>query len=185
MSESGRKDLAYPKSQVQTAPFIIFRLCGGAGGGDCAFVLGYNHLTYSFKVSKFIVFNRSLILNNPEFNGVEVFSDGGAAGLCDHTTDVRQGWWLAFSDDGLLTTDQVMATGTFIEATAPPFDIEVQWNKLPQPVLAGGGANPNWESRIYVHIVWSAEDLVTTSAALINQLDNVLTLIKHDYDEKI
>lgn len=187
MSESGRQDLAYPKSQVESTPsgFILFRLCGGAGGGDCSQLLGTNMMTFSFKVSKFIVFNRSLLLNNPEFGGVDIWSDGGASFPCDHTSDVRQPWWLAFSADGQMSHDEVVQKGIPISADEPPYDIEVQHTKLPQPVLPGGGANPDWEARIYVHIAWASASFVTNSGALLNQLDSVLKLVKHDYDEKI
>jgi len=184
MSESGRKDLAYPKSQTETPAFYILRFCGGKGGGDCVYPLNDTEFVIPIRVPKHLVFNRSLLVHNPEFFGVDIFSDGGAVGLCANSAAVRQSWWLAFSDDGVLSETEVKATGIEISA-APPFDIEVDASKLPQPVLRGGGANPNWENIIYMHIWWGNGSFVSGSSYLLNRDERVLEVTKHNYDIKI
>lgn len=187
MSETKRKDLAYPKSQTETPAFYILRFCGGSGGGGCPVLLGTTEFVYPIRVPKHLVFNRSLLLHNPEFLGVEIFGNAGAVGLCNPASDgVRQDWWLAFSDDGVLTPAEIMANGILIAgSTAPPYDIEVDAGKLPQPVLKGGGANPDWESRIYVHIYWGNASYVTFSGYLANRDERVLEVTKHNYDIKL
>lgn len=182
--QTRRIDLAYPKSEVKTAnEYFIQLFCGGAGGGDCIPVLGYEQFVYPIRVSRSTVFNRSLILHNPEFTGVDVFSNGGAVGICPASADERQPWWLAFSVNGVLTAGQILAQGMEFDQE-PGFDIEVGWDKLPQPVLPGGGVNPLWERRIYVHIYWGDAGFVSPSSYLINQIEGVLQVVKHDQDIK-
>lgn len=184
MSESARKDVAYPKSQVETPRFIIFKFCGGMGGGGCPSLLGDTEFVYPIRVPKHLVFNKSLLLNNPFPLGVDVWSDAGASGFCATSLGTRQPWWLAFSDNGILTETQIKQRG--IELTAePPFEIEVDALKLPQPVLKGGGVNPNWENRIYVHIWWGDPNFVTNSPYFANRLEGVLEVVKHNYDIKL
>lgn len=185
MSQSARKDFAYPKSQVDIANFLIFRFCGGSGGGECPVALGAKEFVYPIRVPKHLVFNKSILFNNPEFIGVQIYGNAGAVGLCDPASNgVEQPWWLAFSDDGVLTEAEIMQRGIYIDQS-PPFTIEVDASKLPQPVLKGGGANPDWESRIYVHIYWGSEDFVTFSGYLANRDERVLEVVKHNYDIKI
>lgn len=185
MSQSQRKDFAFPRSQVDIADFIIFRFCGGSGGGECPALLGTDRFVYPIKVPKHLVYNKSLLLNNPEFIGVEIYGNAGAVGLCNPASDgVLQPWWLAFSDDGNLTADEIKQRGIYID-DAPPFTIEVDGSKLPQPVLQGGGANPDWQQRIYVHIYWGNPNYVTFSGYLANQDERVLEVVKHNYDIKI
>lgn len=184
-TQSGRKDSAYPKSQTETPRFLIFRFCGGSGGGACPDRLGTKEFVYPIRVPKHLVYNKSLLLNNPESLGVEIYGNAGAVGLCDPaSTGVLQPWYLAFSDDGILSETEILEKGIRIDA-APPFTIEVGASKLPQPVLQGGGANPDWESRIYVHIYWGNPDLVTFSGKLFNRDEGVLEIVKHNYDIKI
>lgn len=181
MSETSRQDLAKPKSDQSAILFDIIQYCGGGGGGGCATVLGATQYVYPIRVPKFLVFNRSLLLENPEFNGVQIYTDAGPDGFfCDHTLGTKQDWWLGFSDDGILT-DQEVKDQNILVPSAQPQEIFVNWNKLPQPVLRGGGVNPDWENRIYVHIVWEIAEFVTDSPLR----DNILTIVKHDYDEKL
>lgn len=183
MSESGRKDFAYPRSEEKAANFMILRFCGGAGGGGCAIQLGVTQFVYSIKVPKFIVYNRSMVFENPEQVGIDIYTDAGATMFCDHSAGSRVNWWIGFSDNGILTDAQVKAQNMMIDVTTdpPPQTIEVQGIKLPQPVLKGGGANPNWENRIYVHIVWDSPSYVTEAGVS----EASLRLTKHDYDIKI
>lgn len=185
MSESGRKDFAYPRSQVETPRMIIFRFCGGSGGGECPVLLGDTQFVYPIRVPKHLVFNKSILFNNPEFLGVEIYGNAGAVGFCDPASDgVLKPWYLAFSADGVLSAEEIMAKGILI-TEEPPFTIEVDASKLPQPVLQGGGRNPDWENKIYVHIYWGNANYVTFSGYLANRLERVLEVVKHNYDIKI
>lgn len=180
MSQSSRKDLAKPKSQNASTLFDILQYCGGGGGGGCAITLDATQFVYPIRVPKFVVFNRSLLLRNPEFVGVNIYSDAGSNGFCDHSLGTIQPWWLGFSDDGILTDEEVKNQDIQITGLSP-HDIFVNHNKLPQPVLMGGGANPDWEFRIYVHIVWDSPGEVVEAPLY----DGILQVVKHDYDEKI
>lgn len=180
MSESGRKNLAYPRSQVETRRFFILRFCGGMGGGGCAVPLNASQFVYPIRVSKHIVYNRSLLLENPENGGVNIYTNAGSNGFCNETFGARRSWWLAFSDNGVLTPDEIMQRGIEI-ATESPHLIEVQANKLPQPVLPNGGANPNWQNRIYVHIYWGNSSYVADAV----MRDDILNVVKHNYDIKL
>lgn len=187
MSETGRKDLAYPKSQVEAPKLYMFQLCGGSGAGGCATPLGATKYVYSIRVPKHVVFNRSLLLRNKE-GAVDIYSDAGFDGICSHSAGTRQPWYLAFSADGNLTDAQIIAQGNVFNQ-APPFDIEILANKLPQPVLAGGGANPLWQNRIYVHIYWGNATFVWPDSPFHSagqtMYDDVLEVVKHNYDIKI
>lgn len=184
MSQSTKKDFGYPRSQEEARTYQLLRFCGGQGGGDCPPVLGYTQYKYPIRVSKFLTYNKSLLLENPEFTGVDIYTDAGASGFCDHSIGTRVPWWLAFSDDGVLTDAEVIGQGLQING-APPHQIYVQAQKLPQPVLRGGGANPDWENRIWIHIVWENESYVTQSSFLANNIEGVLKVVKHDYDVKV
>lgn len=181
MSERGRTDSAFPRSEITDTPYQILKFCGGLGGGGCYVVLGATQYVYPIRVSKFLTFNRSLLLANKEFIAIDIFTDGGPDGFfCSHTPAVRVPWWLGFSATGVLTDSEVKAQNIQI-STAPPHEILVNWNKLPQPTLLGGGVNPDWESRIYVHIVWDSPLYVMQTEFY----EGILSVIKHDYDVKI
>jgi len=181
MSETTRQNLGYPRTELKdVSNFRILKFCGGAGGGACVVLLGATQFVWPVRVPKFLTYNRSLILENPEFIGVDIFTDGGVSGFCDHSAVTRVPWWVGFSDTGVLTDQQVRDQGIQINS-APPHEIEVQGLKLPQPVLLGGGANPNWSGRIYIHIVWDSPLYVQA----VNMYDGILRMIKHDYDIKV
>lgn len=180
MSQTGRKDLAKPKSQQETVLLDIIQYCGGGGGGGCPITMDATQFVYPIRVPKFLVFNRSLLLENPEFIGVNIYTDAGATMFCDHSLGSLVDWWLGFSANGVLTDAEVKAQDIQISGMSP-HEIFVNWNKLPQPVLRGGGVNPDWENRIYVHIVWDSAGFVTESP----MRDGILNVVKHDYDEKI
>lgn len=181
--ETTRKDLAYPKSRVDAPLYWIFYLCGGKGAGECAELLGTTEFVYPIRVSKFLTFNRSLLIRNPNFPGVHIFSDAGSDGFCAHTTGALQQWWLAFSDDGVLTPDEIMERGTLMPATTDNVEVEVGWEKLPQPILQGGGANPDWQRKIYVHIYWGNASFVMTQSEY-PLTENSLVIVKHNQDIK-
>lgn len=181
MSERGRNDAAYPRSEISDTPYQILKFCGGLGGGGCAILLSATQFVYPIRVPKFLTFNRSLLLANKEFIGVDIYTDAGPDGFfCTHTLGSRVGWWLGFSDTGVLTDLEVKAQDIPITG-APPHEILVNWNKLPQPILQGGGINPDWENRIYVHIVWDSALYVSATELY----EGILSVTKHDYDLKI
>lgn len=175
MSESGRKDLAYPKSKVDARMAFWFLYCGGSGAGSCLFPLGITQYVYPIRVPKFVVFNRSLLLQNNQ--AVDIGSDAGFDGICANSYGTRQPFWLAFSATGVMTDAEVIAKGkVFNQSAFPAYDIFVQAKDLPQP------KDPNWQGRIYVHIVWTSPYFVNTSGAF---RPDMFTLVKHDMDEKI
>ena len=175
MSETGRADLAYPKSKFDAKSAFWFIYCGGSGGGGCLTALGVTQYVYSIRVPKFTVLNRSLILQNN--NSIDIGSNGGFDGLCTDTYATRQPWYLAFSADGILTDAQVISKGKmFNQAAFPAYDIFVQAKDLPQPKDA------NWQGRIYVHLVWGSPTFVNRGG---DMHPDMLTVIKHDMDEKI
>lgn len=173
--ESSRNDLGYPKSQVDAPLFQLFTACGGSGVTRCAELMGSTQYVYSVRVPKFVVFNRSLILNNGTYDHVGIFSDAGPIFLCDHSRGTRQDFWVALSVDGVLTDLEVESRGVLIASSnIPPYNIEFDWNKIPQPT------NPAWQNRIYVHIHWASPLYVTDNP----MHEDILTLTKHDYDIK-
>ena len=180
MSGTTKKDVGYPKSEEEAIKYLILRFCGGAGGGGCVTLLGATQFVYPIRVSKLLTYNKSLTLDNLEFTGVDIFTDGGSVPFCDHSPDVRQPFWLGFSDDGILTDGEVKKQDIQITG-APPHQIFIQGNKLPQPVLRGGGINPNWENRIYVHIVWNSSSFVSVFPLS----ESSLGVVKHNQDLKI
>lgn len=174
MSESGRKDLGYPQSEITHRRFILERWCNSYGAGGCPSVLGVTQFVYYIRVSKYLTFNRSLLLNNPEEKGIAIYSDAGASGGCAHSNNILQPWWLGFSTTGSLTDAQVKAQD--IEITDPaPLDIDVAWSKLPQPTDAG------WNNKIYVHIVWDSASYIQ----LAPMYDGILKVVKHNRDLEV
>lgn len=177
MSETGRKDLAYPKSKVESPQAFWYVYCGGSGGGSCLNQLGVTQYVYPIRVPKFTVFNRSLLLRNEQ--EIDIGTDGGSDGFCSHTFGTRQPWYLAFSADGVMTDAEVKERGIMLNQPADPsYDIFVQSKDLPQPT------DPDWANRIYVHIVWDSPTYVNDGFGGDLHPD-LLTVVKHDMDEKI
>ena len=182
MSNTGKADLAYPRSQQfeqgnmadRTIGIAILNFFGGTGGTVCPYLLGVTQYIYAVKVPKFVVRNKSLTLHNPQFFGVDIFSDAGPDIFCDHSFDARQPWWLGLSVDGVLTDGEVKAQGNMFNQAAP-YDIEILENKLPQPGDAG------WVNKIYIHIVWDSGLYINGG----EMKDNILEIAKYDYDIKI
>lgn len=175
MSETRRLDLAYPKSKVDTKSAFWFVYCGGSGAGSCLNALGVTQYVYPIRVPKFVVFNRSLLLQNNQ--AVDIGTDGGFDGFCPISYGVRQKWWLAFSATGVMTDAEVKARGKeFNQSAFPAYDIFVQSKDLPQP------KDPLWQGRIYVHIVWDSALYVNSGG---DMHPDMFLLVKHDMDEKI
>jgi hypothetical protein len=173
--DSGRKNLAYPKSQVDAPLFNLFVPCGGLGGGSCVVILGATQYIFNIRVPKFVVFNRSLLFSST----VQIYTDAGPDGFgCTSSEAVQQGYWVALSADGSLTDAQVEAQGIYIDPSMLSFgaaiNILFDWNKSPQPTDA------SWQNKIFVHLHW-ASPLYVAPLAL---TDDVLLLTKHDYDVK-
>lgn len=175
MSETGRADLAYPKSKVDAFQAYWYVYCGGSGAGSCLFPLGITQYVYPIRVPKFTVFNRSLLLRNQ--SAVDIGTNGGSDGFCANSYGSRVPWYLAFSATGVMTDAEVKARGIMLNQSADdPYDILVQAKDLPQP------SDPDWQGRIYVHMVWDSAGYVNKWGSF---RDDMLTLVKHDMDEKI
>jgi len=173
----GAKDYekrGYPKS-LQKKDWTIYKYCGGGGGGDCVQVQNKTQIRFAIDVNPFLVFNRSLLLRNPEFFGIVLYQDGGPAFFCDHSAvGGPQDWYLGFSASGTMTDADVIAQDLLQDNLTPPFDIEVSANKLPQPT------DPLWQDKIFVHIVWTNPLFVSDQL----YVDDVqyLRVVKHNYD---
>lgn len=177
MSETRRADVGYPKSKVDAGLAYWYTYCGGSGAGACLFPLGVTQYVYPIRVPRFCVFNRSLLLRNDQ--EIDIATNGGFDGICANSFGVRQPWYLAFSADGILTDQQVKDRGIMLnQAAYPPYEIFVQAKDLPQPT------DTNWQNRIYVHIVWDSPTYVNGGIGGDLHQD-LLTLVKHDMDEKI
>lgn len=149
MGASDIEQAGYPKSQ-QKKDFTVYLYCGGSGGGDCAQIQNKTQVRFGIELNPYIVSNDSITFRNPDFFGVVLYTDNGPSGFCDHSYSLgnEQDWYLGFSNDGVLTDAEVIAQGLIQTAGAPPFDIEVSRNKLPQPT------DSDWSGILYVHIAW-------------------------------
>lgn len=169
------EERGYPKS-LQKKDWALYRYCGGAGGGDCPVVQNKTQVRFAIEVNPFLVYNRSLLLRNPEFFGVVLYQDLGPSGFCSHSYNINnpQDWWLGFSTTGSLTDAQVVSQQLLQDNLTPPFDIEVSANKLPQPT------DPNWDGKIYVHIAWINPSYVSDR----EYEDDIqyLRVVQHNYD---
>lgn len=150
MGTSDTKKQGYPKSQ-QKKDFTVYLFCGGSGGGGCAQVQNNTQVRFGIELNPYITSNDSITFRNPEFFGVVLYPNAGPDGFgCTDTYDLgtEVDWYLGFSNDGVLTDAEVIAQGLVQDAGAPPFDIEVSRNKLPQPT------DSDWSGILYVHMVW-------------------------------
>lgn len=165
----------YPKS-LQKKDWEIYKYCGGAGGGDCPVVQNNTHISYAIEVNPFLVRNRSLLLRNPSFFGIVLYTDLGPDFFCSSSYNANnpEDWYIGFDADNTMTDAEVIAQNLLQDNLDPPFDIDVAERFLPQPT------DPNWDDKIYVHIVW------TNSLYVSDQLyiDDVqyLRVVKHNYD---
>ena len=175
---TGRKDRAYPRTtKKELAPIYIFaeQVCaGGKGGGGWFYPIGTEMAILEYRVSKFDVFNRKLILKNNNFN---LYRDAGADPSGPWGTERLPGdlahWWLGFSSVNTLTGEEIVQQGNRITSEAP-FDLEIDYKKLPQPTDAG------WDNKIYIYLFWGDPTLL-----LFMRSEADLEVVKHDYDEKI
>lgn len=171
MSDSGFKAVGRPDANVDGG-FIFYQYCGGKGGGGCLEPLGTTGIVLEYRMPRFIVRNRRIIFENKELFGVRIYSDGGAAGFCDHSLGVEQGFYMALSSDGNLTDEEVQSRGKFITG-ALPFDIEFLAKEIPQP------AELSWDNQIFVHIYWGNANFINEGGAI---SEDAMRIKKHDYD---
>lgn len=172
MSDSGMKDKAVAVSvknnEYYTSQGRFFGgICGGMGGGGCLTATALTEQIFVFNVPKFVVFNRSLLLDID----MNIYLDGGADPINGDPCRLAGSgitWYLAFSYDGALTPAQIIAQGNAFSSGA--MLVEVQSLKLPQPT------NTAWRNKIYVHIYWGITGCVGS---------NAMQLVKHNYDIKI
>jgi len=175
MSDTGQQDRAYPRSEHQSVgAYLLGASCaGGKGGGACFNAIGDDMVVIEYKVPKFDVFNRKLILRNPDF---DVYADAGDDAGCPfggRLPGARQDWWLGFGVDNTLTGPEVVAQNLRI-TDAAPMEIEVDAVDLVQPTDVG------WASKIFIYMYWGNPNLVISSRSSAD-----LDVIKHDYDIKI
>lgn len=171
-----RKYLGYPKSHVKR-DWQLSKYCGGSGGAPCVTPLGVTKVFFYIDISPLVVFNRNLVLHNPEFSGVRIYTNGGASGPCPDSIGTEQQWYLAFGTTSTLTDAQIVAQNNVFSG-APPYSIEIGANKLPQP------SDPTWGQKIYIYIYWGNTAYVNYAQALANFVQ-YLKIVKHDYDMKL
>lgn len=179
MSESGRTNKGRPDAMVE-AGFLAFRYCGGSGGGGCITPAGATGKVLTYRLQKFIVFNKRIVFENKEFFGVRFYTDAGPAGLCSHSLGVEVPVYMALSIDGNLTDAQVMAKGKVLTG-ALPYAIEFNSKDIPQPYEGG------WADHIFVHLYWGNAGYINQTSDVIGALptDNSFRIVKHDYDVKL
>jgi hypothetical protein len=151
--------------------------CGGSGGGNCVEPLGISGVMLAYRVPKFITYNRKIVFENKEFLGIQIFTDGGPAGFCDHsisTTEVP--FWIGLTADGSEDIETAAKRGYELSGD-PPYDIEFPADLCPQPT------DPAWENIVYVAVYWGNPAFMSGNVpgAIIEQS---LDLKKHDKDTK-
>lgn len=182
MSDAGLIKRGRPDALVE-ASHLLFRYCGGLGGGGCLEPVTGQFTTFLIEVPKFIVYNRRITFLNKEVSGIRFFNDAGPDGLgCDHSLGGTEfPFWVAFSDagsGGSITAEQIERRGIQLSGELPyTFDVPAEY--LPQPVLPGGGANPDWTAVIYVHILWKVPGLINAGGDI---GPHSFKIVKHDYD---
>jgi hypothetical protein len=174
MGASDSAKQGYPKS-LQKKDWEIYLYCGGAGGGGCAVVQNNTQVRFGIEMNPYITRQDSILLRNPEFFGIVLYPDAGVSGFCDHSyvlgTEVD--WYLGFSNDGVLTDQEVRDQNLLQTAGAPPFDIEVSGNKLPQPT------DSDWSGIMYVHIHWT-DSLYVSDQEYVDDIQ-YLRVVQHNY----
>lgn len=174
MGASDSSKQGYPKS-LQKKDWTIYKYCGGGGAGNCPPVQGKTQVRFGIELNPYLVSNDSILFRNPEFFGIVLYPDAGASGLCStsYVLGTEVDWYLGFSNDGVLTDQEVRDQNLLQTAGAPPFDIEVGRPKLPQPT------DVDWSGILYVHIHWSSPNYVSDQT----YVDDVqyLRVVKHNY----
>lgn len=173
--DSGRKNVGRPNANV-AAGYLMFRYCGGMGGGGCVTPYGATGVVLTFQIPRFVVFNKRILFENKEWFGVRIFTDGGAVGLCDHSLGTPVPFRIALSADGQLTDAEVQQRGQLVQSDSLPYDIEFLAKDIPQPKEA------NWLGYLFMHIYWGNTGYINEGGVI---TDNSMRIKKHDYDIKI
>ena len=173
---TGIKDRAYPRSiHEETGAYIFGASCAsGKGGGSPFNPIGYNMEIIEYKVPKFDVYNRKLILFNRKF---DVYEDSGIVDPLyagKNSPGDRVDWYLGFGVDDTLTGDDIVSQNIKI-TDAYPIEISVDDVYLPQPTDVG------WVNKIFIYMYWVDPNYLISNY----QLPVTLDVIKHDYDIKI
>lgn len=171
MSDSGQIARGRPDAQVE-ASYLYFRYCGGMGGGGCLDPLGTTKTAFLLRMPKFIVHHRRIILENREFFGIRIYTDGGSTGFCAHSLGAEVSWYMALSNSDTMSDADIMSRGIQLSG-ALPYDIEFREDKIPQPIDGG------YSGVIYVHVYWGNAGYINENGA-IDQ--NSVKIVKHDYD---
>lgn len=203
MRETRRQYLGYPNAKSRPQTYFLYPPGRGGGGDFCYPTMGKTSHAEKIDVSKFLVFNRYLILYNHFFGaiGVGFYANAGAAGSCSNSRGAPLDWWIALSHQGELTDEQIVARG--VKVTTPPYAtayqfeqlIEFPVDKIPQPVLPNGGIDPRWQGEIWYQMYWGDPNAMaygyhTTSASPTPPPSAFtpytrLTVEKHDFDIKV
>lgn len=169
-----------PKSQQEYSPLKLFQICGGAGGGECLELAGVTHVIWAYRVPKFITYNRKVVFLNPEFLGVQMFTDGGPAGFCNHSADTEVPFWVGLSASDADDPETVAKAGVELSGNLP-YEIEFYADKIPQPTELA------WANIIYVYVWWGDTGYINGGnvGGQISDERPLFQLVKHDYDIKI
>lgn len=172
-SASGHKDVGRPDANV-AAGFLFHQYCGGKGGGGCVFPIGVTGIVIPHKMPRSIVRHRRLLFENKEFNGVRIYSDGGATGSgCDHSLGSEVGFYMMLSASPTIDSDAIVHEGQFLSG-ALPYDIEFLEKDIPQP------KDLDYDGYIYVHWYWGSADYINEGGDVPDEFS--MRIKKHDYD---
>lgn len=209
MSQSRRKYLGYPNAKNEPETRFLYPFGRGGGSSNCFPTMGKTSHAEKIEVSKFLVFNRYLVLLNSfsPTTGIAFYTNAGEScdvfgNCCDNSRGDPIDWWIALSHQGELTDEQIVSRGIKVES--PPYDgstpadqlFEFPVDKIPQPVLKDGGLDTRWQGEIWYQIYWGNVDAMayayttnsTASSPPPEDFDPVLQINKvekHDYDVEV
>lgn len=180
MSDGGRENFGRPDAMVE-AGYLRFIYCGGSGGGGCLSPLGAVGAVLTYRLQKYIVFNKRIIFENKEFYGVRIYTDAGPDGLgCLHSLGVEKPFYMALSIDGNLTNAEIVRKGKLLSG-AQPYQIEFNAKDIPQPYEGG------WADHIFVHLYWGDAGYLNGGDSIGSSFpsDDAFRIVKHDYDVRL
>jgi len=169
--------------------FDMYLYCGGGGAGYFPPPAGVPGIVLEYRVSKLIVRNMLIVLQNTiDGFGIQFYTD--AAGTIP--TTVAIGLSDSPSDD-LQTTAE--ASGITISGGSAAYGEIYEFPEAldPQPFLRpweGEGPNPDWDSRVYVYLWWGSSSYYNFGNPLGQSAggpvvdERALKIIKHDNEIK-
>lgn len=172
--DTGRLNVGRPDASVDGA-YYSFVYCGGSGGGGCLVPIGVTSTKITFRVPRFVVFNRRIIFENKEFFGVRIFTDAGFDGFCPNSLGIEKPFYVALSADGNLTDAQVIAKNKSVSG-ALPYTIEFLAKDIPQP------KELSWNGYLFLHIVWGNAGYINEGGTI---GERSIAIVKHDYDQQL